>query len=56
MDHETYQTCSGFTVTEQIDPTNGGVGNALDFISKRLQLPYFLIHEGYSDLEYILDQ
>ena len=56
MDHENYQTCSGFTVTEQIDPTNGGVGNALDFISKRLQLPYFLIHEGYSDLEFILDQ
>jgi len=56
MDHEYYQTCSGFTVTEQIDRTNGGVGNALDFISRRLSLEYFLIHNGYSDLEFILDQ
>ena len=63
MDHEYYltscaitsQTCSGFTVTEQIDRTNGGVGNALDFISRRLSLEYFLIENGYSDLEFILD-
>lgn len=56
MDHEYYSDCSGFTVTKQIDPTNGGVGNALDFLSCSLNLPYFYIEEGYSDLEYILDQ
>ena len=55
MDHEYYQTCSGFTVTEQIDPTNGGdANNALDFLSRSLRLECFLIEEGYSDLEYTL--
>jgi len=55
MDHEYYQTCSGFTVTEQIDPTNGGdANNALDFLSRSLHLECFLIEEGYSDLEYTL--
>jgi hypothetical protein len=56
MDHEYYQTCSGFTVTEQIDPTNGGVGNALDFVSRSLGLDYLSIHVGKSDLEWFLKQ
>tara|TARA_R100001224_G_scaffold104083_1_gene77118 strand:- start:67 stop:579 length:513 start_codon:yes stop_codon:yes gene_type:complete len=56
MDHEYYQTCSGFTVTEQIDPTNGGVGNALDFVSRSLGLDYLSIHVGKSDLEWLLKQ
>jgi hypothetical protein len=44
MDHEYYQTCAGFTVTEQIDPTKGGVGNALTFLSHRLGLNYLVSH------------
>lgn len=48
MDHEYYQTCAGFTVTEQIDPTNGGVGNALDFLSDRLGLNYLYCRDYYS--------
>lgn len=56
MDHEYYQTCSGFTVTEQIDPTNGGVGNALDFVSRSLGLDYLSGHVGESDLEWFLKQ
>ena len=56
MDHEYYQTCAGFTVTEQIDPTNGGVGNALDFLSHRLGLNYLNINEARTDLEWKLDQ
>ena len=39
---------SGFTVTEQIDPTNGGVGNALDFLSDRLGLNYLYCRDYYS--------
>ena len=56
MDHEYYQTCAGFTVTEQIDPTNGGVGNALDFLSRRLGINYLNIHEARTDLEWKLQQ
>ena len=56
MGHEYCQTCSGYTVTEQIDPTNGGVGNALDFLSRSLGLDYFLINEGKSDIEYALGE
>ena len=47
---------SGFTVTEQIDPTNGGVGNALDFLSRRLGINYLNIHEARTDLEWKLQQ
>tara|TARA_R100000781_G_scaffold104116_1_gene67796 strand:- start:52 stop:561 length:510 start_codon:yes stop_codon:yes gene_type:complete len=56
MDHEYYQTCSGFTVTEQIDPTNGGIGNALDFLSDRLGINYLTLDLGNTHLEYLLDQ
>jgi len=55
MDHEYYQTCSGFTVTEQIDPTNGGVGNAIDFLSRGLGLNYLTIDNSYIGLEYLLN-
>ena len=54
MDHEYYQTCSGFTVTEQIDPTNGGVHNAIDFLAKSLGLNYLTIDFPYSRTEYML--
>ena len=56
LDHEYYQTCSGFAVHEIVDPTSGGVGNALDFISERLGLTYLNLHEGNSNLDFILDQ
>ena len=54
MDHEYYQTCSGFTLTEQIDPTNGGVHNAIDFLAKSLGLNYLTIDFPYSRTEYML--
>ena len=47
MDHEYYQTCAGFTVTEQIDPTNGGLVEAVDFISHRLGLNYLTVDDGF---------
>jgi hypothetical protein len=53
MDHEYFQTCAGFAPSEEFEDTVA-VGNALDFLSHRLCLPYFLIEEGYSDLDYIL--
>ena len=53
MDHEYYQTCCGFAPCGDFNDYLS-MGNALDFISKRLHLEYFLIEEGYSDLEYIL--
>ena len=56
LDHEYYQTCSGFAVHEIVDPTSGGVGDALDFISDRLGLTYLNLHEGNTNLDFILDQ
>ena len=47
MDHEYYQTCAGFTVTEQIDPTNGGLVEAVDFKSHRLGLNYLTVDDGF---------
>ena len=55
MDHEYYQTCAGFAPSEEFEDTLT-VGNALDFLSHRLCLPYFLLEQGYSDLDFILDQ
>ncbi len=54
MDHEYYQTCAGFAPSNEFEDTVT-LGNALDFLSHRLCLPYFLLEQGYSDLEYILD-
>ena len=54
MDHEYYQTCAGFTVTEQIDPTNGGVSNAIDFLCRNLGLNYLTIDFPYSRTESML--
>ena len=57
MDHSYFQTCAGFEPADDYSYISGNnIGDALDFISTRLQLSYFLIHEGYSDLEYILHQ
>lgn len=57
MDHQYFQTCAGFEPADDYSYISGNnIGDALDFISRRLQLPYFLIHEGYSDLDFILDQ
>jgi len=65
-DQTVNQNNSTLTNGPTFDSNNGGsidfdgiddyvsMGNALDFISKRLHLEYFLIEEGYSDLEYIL--
>ena len=55
MDFEYYSTTAGFRVSQQVDPTNGGVGDALDFLSQRLGLPYLLINNGTTDLELVLD-
>ena len=54
MDHEYYQTCAGFAPSDEFEDTVG-VGFALDFISHRLGLNYLVIHDGWHDLEYILD-
>ena len=54
MDHEYYQTCAGFAPSNEFEDTVG-VGHALDFISHRLGLNYLVIHDGWHDLEYILD-
>jgi len=55
MDHEYYQTCAGFTVTEQIDPTNGDVGDALDFLSRGLGLNYLTIKTRYIHIRHDLE-
>ena len=55
MDHEYYSDVAGFKVTEQIDPTNGGVGNAIDFLSQSLGIPYLSIENSYCGLEFHLD-
>ena len=55
LDHELFITHAGFKVVEQIDPTNGGVWDALAFISRRLGLNYLVIHDGWHDLEHILE-
>ena len=55
MDHEYYSDVAGFKVTEQIDPTNGGVGNAIDFLSQSLGIPYLSIENSYCGLEFHLE-
>ena len=55
MDHEYYSDAAGFTVTEQIDPTNGGVSNAIDLLSQSLRIDYLSIENPYCGLEYHLD-
>ena len=45
MDHEYYQTCSGFAPSDEFEDTVA-VGHALDFISHRLGLNYLFIHDG----------
>ena len=54
MDHEYYQTSAGFAPSDEFEDTVA-VGLALDFISHRLGLNYLVIHDGWHDLEYILD-
>ena len=54
MDHEYYQTYAGFAPSDEFEDTVS-VGFALDFISHRLGLNYLVIHDGWHDLEYILD-
>jgi hypothetical protein len=61
MDFEYYLTNAGFTVSQRIDPTNGGVDNAVDFLSERLGLTYLLLNNGNAapniantELDYIL--
>jgi len=57
MDHQYWQTCAGFEPADDYSYISGNnIGDALDFISRSLHQPYFLIHKGYSDLDYILDQ
>jgi len=56
MEHENYfLDVAGFTVTEQIDPTNGEVGNAIDFLSHKLGIPYLTLDNPYCGLDYHLN-
>tara|TARA_Y100000590_G_C15101645_1_gene781465 strand:+ start:36 stop:575 length:540 start_codon:yes stop_codon:yes gene_type:complete len=53
MDHEYYQTCSGFAPSEEFkDSVN--IGWALDFLAHRLGLNYLTIDFPYSRTEYML--
>ena len=54
LDHEYYQTCAGFAPSNEFEDWEG-VGHALDFLSHRLGLNYLTIHEGWCDLEAVLD-
>jgi hypothetical protein len=54
MDHEYYQTCSGFAPSEEFkDSVN--IGWALDFLAHRLGLNYLTIDFPYSRTEYMLE-
>jgi hypothetical protein len=56
MDHEYYQTCSGFTLSHyQFDSSPLGVGHAVDFISHRLGLGYLNLDLAITDLEWKLN-
>ena len=54
LDHEYYQTCAGFAPSNEFEDWEG-VGHALDFLSHRLGLNYLTIHEGWCDLDAVLD-
>jgi hypothetical protein len=57
VDHQYFQTCAGFEPADDYSYiSDNNIGDALDFLSCGLHLEYFLIGEGYSDLEYVLDQ
>ena len=55
MDHEYYQTCSGFAPSDEFEDTVE-VCYAFHFLSHRLGLNYLFIHDGYHELGDILDQ
>jgi hypothetical protein len=55
MDHQYFQTCAGFEPADDYSYiSDNNIGDALDFLSRSLRLEYFLIEEGYSDLDYII--
>ena len=53
MDHEYYQTCSGFAPSEEFEDSVN-IGWALDFLAHRLGLNYLTIDFPYSRTEYML--
>ena len=55
MDHEHYETCSGFAPSDEFEDTVE-VCYAFHFLSHRLGLNYLFIHDGYHELGDILDQ
>jgi len=54
MDHEYYSTCAGFVPSTEFEDVNN-VGEATDFLSHRLGIPYYSINNPYCGLEYHLD-
>ena len=54
MDHEYYQTCSGFAPSDEFEDTVE-VGYAFDFLSHRLGLNYLTLDRAITDLEWKLE-
>ena len=54
MEHEYYSTCAGFVPSTEFEDVNN-VGEAMDFLSHRLGIPYLSIQDPNSGLEYYLD-
>ena len=54
MDHEYYSTCAGFVPSTEFEDVNN-VGEATDFLSHRLGIPYYSINNPNCGLEYHLD-
>tara|TARA_R100000664_G_C2749908_1_gene137247 strand:- start:1174 stop:1710 length:537 start_codon:yes stop_codon:yes gene_type:complete len=54
LDHVYFQTYAGFEPSTEFEDSVG-VGFGLDFLSHRLGLNYLVIHEGWHDLESILN-
>ena len=53
MDHEYYQTCSGFVPSDEFEDALN-VEHAIDFLSHRLGLNYLTVDNTYVDLVYKL--
>tara|TARA_R100001530_G_scaffold51640_2_gene38271 strand:+ start:201 stop:743 length:543 start_codon:yes stop_codon:yes gene_type:complete len=54
MDHEYYQTCSGFVPSDEFEDALN-VGHAIDFLAHRMGLNYLTIDFPYSRTEYMLE-
>ena len=53
MDHEYYQTCSGFVPSDEFEDALN-VGDAIHFLSHRMGLNYLTVDNTYVDLVYKL--